>query len=383
MTFQLNAAARIAQVRMTAAFSDEQKAALAQHIIPLLDTCHREYYYNVKTWANEYLTTKINQKIWDTPKQVDALYTFLIHVDRIRSIVDAVLSKGSPAKRAAELKRSLKEAQKAFRGKPGEDLNKLINKALLLWKKVPAKELTPKGKEIATALADPYFTLLKKSWPYIVKECENEFGEILKQNGLTVVKDGSSDAKIFETLQKVLKGWSFETKKHTYSYGNQEHFDYIAISPDGLTRIELGERYGSREGYSLRPAYRMAQDKGWFSWARTGVDDGGVSFGSETPLEYAVEQMLEKVEKARAARQEKETNGVNFNFGPKSVLMMPDDLQKAVDKIKMGGTYSIEPSGFGIAYVFSKRGDRWSKPASQELSEKVGAPVFYYQADRD
>ena len=373
--------------REQAALSEAQINALRQHVLPMLEQMTRGYYYNPTTWVPKYIKNGVKnegaglafEELTTTGK---SFIKAMVYLKYVCTLVQAVVGKQTPAKRALELNRALGKASQSWRDPVSMD--KILSITMGILRRL-SSDFTPEGKEFFAATQSTYFKLLQKSWGYIINECENEYADIIREHNLHFYATDLSKKQMWADMQKLLKGWTFTAtpEKKEKFYRAPETF--TATSPDGLSKIDLVISYGDQfQDFSLKPYYRMLQD-GWYSWGRLGVEDGSKSYKcDEHSLESAIEEVLEQIEKARAARTKLDAEGQTYDFGPVKRKLLPAALADIVKRLKDTGGYSIEPSGFGTAYIFStKRPYPDSRPASAWLSQQVGTQVYYTTADRD
>lgn len=392
MTVKLQAA-----IRLKAAFNDAQKQMVRQHLLPQMQELMPPYWYNSMTWLDQYAKGAVSKGKKRGPMSDDVtsmgnyINDALFYMKAIIDVLNAVDGKGSEAFRAATLKKVAKGYGKSVRFTAPP--NRYPQTVALKLKRVPSNAWTDKGKKLIEFVNSQYFKLLTKSWPWILQECENEFSAIVKQSKLHMMGAKPTLEKVLNAMKEVLPDWKptvEERTMHDYKSGKQVPDKPLMkiTSPDGLTVLELTSAGGGGQftdpGFSIKPMFRMDENSGWRSWERFGVDFGDDSFNSgEHSVEYAIEQLTDKIDKARERQNLLKSGGQDFNFGPVTKRMMPEDLEKAIQQLKTRGMWSIEPSGFGTAYVFTTNRSRWDSPASSELSEKVGKPVYFSKQDRD
>jgi len=142
------------------------------------------------------------------------------------------------------------------------------------------------------------------------------------------------------------------------------------------------------EGIQPRFSMNSSNIKWDYTWERPGVDSGIESWiFPGTTVEDLVDRCIEKCEKAIEKKAFLENNGTLIDFGGRQKTLLPEDLKSVIDTLKSGRSYTIAPSGFGTAYIYSiyNSKSRWndSYPASDQISKLVGKPVFYTKQDRD
>jgi hypothetical protein len=380
MTTKLNAAARLVATEVSA-FNDAQLTALRQHILPLMEKLQRPYYYNATTWIPEYMKNGVKKSKTDgwgdnlTPEG-KAFWDVMTLLNLTSGIVEAVLTKASPARRAVILKSTLKRTGQSWAKVPAD---KLLSRVMLLIKKVPPRLLTEKGQAIVTEINSTYFQLLRKSWPYIVSECESEFADIMKQNHLS---PGTLPAdKMWKAFQAALPGWTFEEKESTYA---KKEMLYTATAADKLTKLQFFHKFYGDDAFTIIPQWRMDEQDSWRSWAKTGVDAGDMSFDRDTySVEGAVEEALAKVEEARTARQKLLDEGKDYDFGGSKLKLLPSKLEEIVKSLQDGRSFTVGSGGFGKYTIYTTKAVARSQPAAEWLTQKVGKDVYYYTEERD
>lgn len=376
---------RASQLPVQAAFTEEQIVALRTHVLPL--------FASLESWHGPgHLPRFLDEPVRGigsaakfTPAGL-AFSTYAGVASFLVRLLESIVARKSPAKRHSDLQLALKEGTTYFKGYKKWPPAVWPFALTRLAMKAKSNKLTPLGQEALGAVSSPYFQLLKKSWPYILAEAGREHGEILKKFGLQV-STANLDALV-KKFQKALPDWTVTELKQTNYLNKPQPSQYVALSPDRLKKITLGiSEYDPKKSWALIPAYRMTpgsiDDHDWYSWARLGVDGGETTFEFGDTMEYAVELMIEKIDAAIARRKDFAENGKDYNFGPKTLRLKPDGLATILETLRSGKSYTIAPSGFGTAYIFSTRRGPYSSLASAELSKLVGTPVYYFSQDRD
>lgn len=123
-----------------------------------------------------------------------------------------------------------------------------------------------------------------------------------------------------------------------------------------------------------------------YTFDRPGVDAAWYPSLDMNDLSKLKSQILEEKKRSEESIK-RHQGGSSINFGPKSVVLSPDEIDRIVQKLKAGQSYTLHPAGFGYAYTFStkKSMDRYSPSvlASDNLSKLVGSPVYYTQTMMD
>lgn len=293
----------------------------------------------------------------------------------MQAVLTAVVSKGSPATRSNILKTALRPLNVNRKVTP---LSSLMRSIVLRVKKIPRNILTNEGQQLVDLfIQNTYFKLLAKSWSWIVQEAYNEHEEILKKNKYTQGSRGLPS--IWKGMQRYLSGQGFSFKENPYS---DVSMPYVAETD--MTRIFLGPAGWGDKVFSLLPMYRLSEDHShWNSFGRRGVSDGGFAFDANDTVEGAIDTVLDKVEEVRQASLLRLNEGKVVNLGPIQKRFMPNELERMLSDLRRGQSFSILPSGFGTGYSFSTRRGNGYEPASRELSDLVGAPVYYTSFDHD
>jgi hypothetical protein len=309
----------------------------------------------------------------------------------IYAFLEAAGGKLSPAARASKLQETLKELRRdsSWAKNPPRDPEALLKDFLKQWKKVGPLMKGPQGQKINHLVSSPMFANLTKSWGWIVQEAARTAKGIVKQNGFELPKFSAKDTyglptvdrmKLAEAFKRKLKGWKL-TKTETI-YRNEP--EVCLTSPDDLTRFSFSENT-----YSVVPSFRMDEGSPWRSWSRMGVDSGAVNFTKSETIEGAIEKLITRVSEARAKQEVLVRKGENYSLGPVSIRQTPEGFSNFVEGLKSGRVKEVSKSGtlgvsgFGTYYQFSTTRIPGSKPASQELSDSVGKPVYWTTVDMD
>lgn len=362
----------IDRLREQASLNEEQITALRTRILPLF---------------TEVLMSRDEWEILDRariPYVQKAQYTFITLGDLLK----AAVGKGSPVRRYAELKTALNYQGWAVKGVP---VDKLLSKALALIKGSLSKKIRPEVKEdIQKFLTNPNIKLLKGSWVFITKELEKEVPEILKKYNLMAIPNKRRNVDYI-----VDDKFAEKAKQRFIEYTKSLGFVEVPKPLDDYPPAACVERKGDKGTVKLwifkegiQPRFRMNSSDWDSTWERSGVDSGiEYWYYRPTTVEDLVDKCIEKCEKAIEKKAFLENNGTLIDFGGRQKTLLPEDLKSVIDTLKSGRSYTIAPSGFGTAYIYSiyNSKSRWndSYPASDQISKLVGKPVFYTKQDRD
>lgn len=146
-----------------------------------------------------------------------------------------------------------------------------------------------------------------------------------------------------------------------------------------------GEKIGVRgmTGFNIKGAH--------YNFDRIGVDDSWYPLnwdgakGMKRTEEVCL-TMSEQLEEARAhykSHQKRQADGVTVNFGPTTRTLLPAELERYKETVaRRGGSFSLNPSGFGTGYRFYQGPVRnrygQAVPASAEARKLLNAPALVY-----
>jgi 8-oxo-dGTP pyrophosphatase MutT (NUDIX family) len=371
----------------TAALDEPQLQALRTRVIPILrGAVGPDYGPDAITWKvlNSHRASPAVGKAAMLASGVQWAW------ERVTKFIEAVASKQTPVKRAAILRRYL-AIPRIRNYREFEDLPTLLNSVLKESKKALALAklgMTPIGKEkLEGLMADPVIGLLRKSWGFIVSEVQEEYAGLLKQYKFMEVKEGMNGQKMQQQFTEHMKSLGYTISPYNGSEKYMKGFASAAKDDKRITFIPPDKKAGNWSGGNgaLFPEYKLAQHGDyWFDYGRTGVEGGETYLEDDNLLEGVIDELIEKMDKTIKASEEREARGIQVKFCPESSRkLLPENLEKIVDKLKGGGTYSIEPSGFGTAYLFSIRRFANARPADKDISDRVGQQVYYTEHDRD
>lgn len=367
---KLNANERL-RTEVRAEFSEEQKMAIRTKVLPLFSMP----LYN---WTTTLERTP--QKIATANQLVSKLYI----------ILEAIASRGTPAQRHAKFMRALRDnpGSRSIRA-PLEKYVTLVIKAIK--DALTFKELAPDVREKLTdLLRSPYLPLLKDSWPWIAGELEAEQLALLKKHGLTLIPESKrysgdlTDAQLVKVLAKFesyVKSLGFEPGPKDWQINSKlEALNWTSKVP-GVVYSKGDIVLVAAQG-GLAPMMKL---KGYYaSFERTGIDSGAAPWDSGETVESMVDTAIEKAEEYLERQRVLDTEGVSVTMGGgKAIKVTKERLTEIVKTLQSGRTYDLNPKGFGTAYHYTiKRFDR-SQPASKEISDLVGQPVFFTTSDYD
>jgi len=387
--------------KQTAAFSIEQKEALRRHILPLFEQYPEVFKEGSVGWYSVWPLFLKEEKGPDGKTKVypaaDALQDYfnclVVFWNFTRAVVDT--KRLSPARRARIIKDILHSISgRAFINKEMKNhWASLPSVALRTSRKLKAEGLTPLGIEIASLIRAPYMRLLLKSWPYIVTEANSEFRSIFKQFGLR--KLSTNEDVLKADALSILQGWkegdSSSKLANSFGWRTSNKDGFVLISPDDTKALYFQV---ARPPRTAGDAYCRVTPKFQFggkvySWEQYGVDDGSEAFEPATDnLDFVIEVCLKKIDNAIAEMEKLAAEGQTYDFGPAKKTMLPSAYQDVIDRLRANKTWTINPQGFGIAYVFTANKAQAQKMyrfevASDQLSKDVGRTVFYWRVERD
>lgn len=359
----------------------EQVTAIRTHILPLFTDSisakiHSKVSFgtwniDVKGYKDKRISEADNQKIW-TCRQLAV---------RIRELLTVLTNKHeTPAARVHDLANVYKELEWATK-----DLDKAFAQFLSLSKRC----LSIKGIALATAddlerlLNSPYSKLLSKSWPFIMATLKSEVAKLIKQHGLLKVsKNPNSTAEnerfISYAVSKGYTDTALSEEQSKYKYYTEGVHKLSKSVEDGKAEVRMYVIPGD----GVKPALSIGDSE--YTWARLGVDSGIESYTDSNTVEGFFELMEAKCLRSIKTRLQLDNEGTRVDFGGgKVVTIMPDKLKLIIQDLRDGKPYHISPSGFGTQYSYSIRKGPYSKPASGEISNLVGRPVFYATQDLD
>lgn len=389
MKIEINAASRLKATQLVAKFTPPQVAE-AEKILALWSHLKFDTYNFIFNFRDNQQDRKThafwNQKIGNVE-----LYNVVSGQSHtLRYICKAIVDSGKDDE--DEYASTLLEffGPRARRGVGLKNLDTLIKAYTILLKSKPSGKHTVPGTYVFVEGLLKVMPLLNSSWAYICKKLKEDYDEMSDRHHLNV--DWETDPKAGQaavlTEMKKLESKGFKLSEVSGDplgvdpYYLNKNKGWMAASPDLVLVYNPGGGFISVGG-SIKPYFKLdASDPQWYTYERSGIDDGssGLTYGH---IGSTIKGCITRVQKTREATAHRKANGATFNFGPTARNVLPQEMEKYVGILQQGRSFDLTPSGFGTGYRFSTRRFSYDKPASKELTQKVGKPVYYTEFDHD
>lgn len=240
-----------------------------------------------------------------------------------------------------------------------------------------------------------FTTLLARSWVYMWDEYSpgifsdhpdvdplsvaREFSELFTAAGYSIVNP--------DALQSIVKEsggrgalYDVDRRPVSGSWMSKDNTKLLVVQSDD----DNGGGYSGAVSGFWRA--RLADGSGfgpWRSLARLGVQGPELAHldDSSGPVAGVARDVLADIDSAQSKTQVLEDTGKTINVGPTTVRLTPDAMQKVKETLLSGRPWTVGSGGFGTYHVFMTKPA--GRPASPELSQLVGKPVFYRSDERD